>query len=88
MCEEQNGFRANRRGEDNMYIVKELMDECIRENKKGYFAFLDIEKAYDRVDRRVLCNVINKCGISEKIVNIIKSMYVNTRAIYKLGDRV
>ena len=86
LSEEQNGFRVDRRGEDNMYVVRELMEDCKRESKRGYFAFLDIEKAYDRVNREILCMVLNKCGVSEKIVRIIESMYVNTRAKYALGN--
>ena len=84
--EEQNGFRVNRRGEDNIFIVREIIEKCNRESKKGYLAFLDIEKAYDRVNRQVLCKVLKKCGMSEKIVRIIESMYENTRAKYALGD--
>ena len=42
-------------------------------------AFLDIEKAYDRVNRNILWKVLERCGMSEKVLNIIKSMYVNTR---------
>ena len=84
--EEQNGFRMMRRGEDNMFIVRELIEKCNREGTKGYFAFLDIEKAYDRVNRRMLCKVLKKCGMSEKMVKIIESMYENTKAKYTLGD--
>ena len=47
LSEEQNGFRMGRWGEVNMFIVRELMEKCKRENKRGYYAFLDIEKAYD-----------------------------------------
>ena len=47
---------------------------------------MDIEKAYDRVNRQVLCKVLKKFGMSEKVVRIIESMYVNTKARYTLGD--
>ena len=53
---------------------------------KGYCAFLDIEKAYDRVDRVILFEILRKVGLGMKVVNIIRSMYENTRAIYRLGD--
>ena len=86
LSDEQNGFRSNRRGEDNIFMVRELIERCKRENKSGYFAFLDIEKAYDRVNRELLCKVLSKCGLSEKFVRIIRSMYENTRARYMLGD--
>ena len=50
--------------------------------------FLDIEKAYDRVNREILCKVLGKIELSNKIVQIIRSMYVNTRAKYRLGEVV
>jgi len=49
-------------------------------------AFLDIEKAYDRVNRNILWKVLDRCGMSVKVVNIIRSMYVNTRGRYALGE--
>ncbi|KAF2354415.1 hypothetical protein FHG87_014830 [Trinorchestia longiramus] len=52
MGEEHNGFRRDRRGEDNLFVVSEVIERKRKENKKVYLAFLDIEKAYDRVDRR------------------------------------
>ena len=34
----------------------------------------------------MLCKVLRKCGMSEKIVGIIECMYENTKAKYILGD--
>ena len=51
LSDEQNGFRINRRNKDNIIIVRELIYKCKREDKRRYFAFLDIKKAYDRVNR-------------------------------------
>jgi hypothetical protein len=44
---EQNGFRYDRRAEDNVYVVNELIERMKRDGKKVYLAFLDIEKVYD-----------------------------------------
>ena len=60
--------------EDNMYVVRELMKDCKGESKRGYFAYLDIEKAYDRVNREILSKVLSRCGVSEKIVSL-QSVY-------------
>ena len=49
--ESQNGFRKARRGEDNMYVLGELIERLKRDAKRMYIAFLDIEKAYDRVGK-------------------------------------
>ena len=43
MGEEQNGFRRDRRDEDNMFVVNELIERARMNIKKYYFAFLDRE---------------------------------------------
>ena len=84
--EEQNGFRMNRRGEDNIYMIRELMEIYKKKGKKIFFAFLDIEKAYDKLNRRTLLIVLEKLGIPIKIRNLIKGMYENTKAKFIFGD--
>ena len=84
--EEQNGFRVNRRAEDNMFVVNEMIEKKRKDGGKLYLGFLDIEKAYDRVNREMLGKVLGKIGLSAKITNIVRSMYVDTRAKYRLGD--
>ena len=41
ISDEQNGFRAGRRGEDNLYIVREVMEKYNREKKNGFISFLE-----------------------------------------------
>ena len=84
--EEQNGFRRDRRGEDNIYIMRELIDRQNREKKALYIGFLDIEKAYDRVNRDTLTYVLKKIGFPSKIYNIINSMYRNTKSKFTFGE--
>ena len=84
--EEQNGFRVDRRGEDNIYIIREIVEKFQREKKQLFLAFLDIEKAYDKVNREQLMFVLRKLGIPGKIRRIINGMYKRTKAKYIFGD--
>ena len=43
--------------------------------KSIYLGFLDIEKAYDKLNREMLCQVLEKVGLSKKIINIVRTMY-------------
>ena len=83
---EQNGFRVDKRAEDNVFVVNEMIERKKNDGCKLYLGFLDIEKAYDRVNREMLCRVLEKVGLCEKIVNIVRSMYVDTKARYKQGN--
>ena len=85
--EEQNGFRKDGRGEDNMFVVNEIIESRRKNGRHAYFVFLDIGKAYDTVNPRLLCRVLEKVGMSSKLLKLIRSMYENTRARYSLGDK-
>ncbi|MPC22529.1 hypothetical protein E2C01_015546 [Portunus trituberculatus] len=51
--EEQNGFCVDRRAEDNMFVVNELIERKRKDGSKLYLGFLDIETVYDRVNKRM-----------------------------------
>ena len=78
-------LEINRRVED-MYVVNEVIERARKDGRKKYLALIDIEKVYHRVNRRMLCKVLERIGMSEKVVKIISSMYVNTRAKLSMGD--
>ena len=83
ISEEQNGFRKNRRGTENIYVLKELIEDAVKENKQLYCTFLDIEKAYDTVKRELLWEILERVGFDHHIISIIKSMYRDTTATYQ-----
>lgn len=81
MGEEQNSFRKDVREEDNMLVVMEVIEKIMREKSKGYFAFLDIEKAYDGINRYKLSKILKRVGMK-----IIMSMYEGTKAKYSIRN--
>ena len=40
--------------------------------------FMDVEKAYDRINREVLWQVLRMYDVGGKLLNTIKSMYFNS----------
>ena len=59
----QFGFVPGRGDIDANFIVRHLHEKCITANIWLYFAFVDIEKAFDRVPRRVLWWVLRSLGM-------------------------
>ena len=47
----------------------------LEEQNKTSVAFLDLEKAYDRVPRDVVYWCLRKRGVPEKMVNLAKATY-------------
>ena len=47
--------------------------------------FMDLEKAYDRVDRSKLWQVLWEYEIEEKAIGSIRSLYRNSRACVRIN---
>ena len=63
-----------------------MTDRLRKEGKKCYIAFLDIEKAYDRVNRELMWKISKRVGFKDDLRNIIKSLYIDTKARYRLEE--
>ena len=49
-----------------------------------YVDFIDLEKEYDRVNREALWQVLKMYHVGDKLLNGIKSMYVNSLACVRV----
>ena len=54
-------------------------------NKKLYLGFMDLQQAFDRVDRNALWQVLMIYGVGGKLLNAIKSMYVDSEACVRIN---
>ena len=50
-----------------------------------YFAFLYLQKAYDRADRKALLQVVSVYGVGGKLSRALQSVYENNRICVKVG---
>ena len=71
----QNGFRKGRSCHDNILVLDTIIELAKAKNKPLFAAFLDITKAYDRVDREILWAKLQAMNMPEKLINIIKDVY-------------
>ena len=51
-------------------------------------AFIDMAKAYDRVDRNTFFDVLIGYGVHEKLVSMVKRVYSDIVVKYELGKMV
>ena len=73
--EGQAGFRLNRGCMDNVYTLNEIVQGRLREDKKTYAFFLDIQKAYDTVWHDDLLYKLWDMGVKGRMWHVIKKMY-------------
>ncbi len=73
--EEQNGFRPERSCADHLFSLTSVIRN--RKNKKlsTFVSFVDLEKAFDRVNRNLLFYKLRSMGFGGKLYNIIKGIY-------------
>ncbi|KAH9376412.1 hypothetical protein HPB48_022091 [Haemaphysalis longicornis] len=76
----QMGFRAGRRIDDCLYVLTQCMEIAQRTNLPLYVALLDISKAYDSVDRELLWTILDRYGLEEKDVDLLRAIYANVTA--------
>jgi len=50
--------------------------------QKLYFGFVDLEKAFDRVQREVISWAMRKLGVEEWLVSAVMSMYTGAKNSY------
>ena len=58
-----------------MFILRRLQEEYLDKEKKLYMCFVDLEKAFDRVLRKVLECAMSKRGIPEVMERAVMSLY-------------
>ena len=51
-------------------------------------AFIDFQKAYDRVDRQKLCSCLWQNGVRGNFLNLLKALYLNSKCQVKVVDEV
>ncbi len=61
--------------------------ECQRKDKKLYAAFMDLEKAYDRVDREALWSVLRIYGVGGQLLKGIQAFYREANACVRVGGK-
>ncbi len=71
--EEQCGFRVGRGCVDQVFAVRQVCEKYVAKGKDVYWAFMDLEKVYDRVDRDAMWQVLRLYGVVGKLWKAVKS---------------
>ena len=74
----QFGFAPGRGTTDAIFVVSQLQEKFLAVNKRLYMAFVDLEKTFHHVPRKVIWWALRKLGVEEWIVQLVQGMYANT----------
>jgi len=79
----QFGFRQGRSTIGAIFIVRQLQEKYNQKKTKLYHIFIDLEKAFDRVPRKVIEWALRRKMVPERMVEAIMALYVETRTRVK-----
>ena len=79
-------FVPERGTTDAIFVVRQLQEKNLAVNKRLYMAFVDLEKASDRVSRKIIWCALRKLGVEEWIVWLVQGMYANAQSQVHVGQ--
>jgi len=69
-----------------LFIVRRMQEEHRANKKRMYMCFVDLEKAFGRVTRRVMEWAIRKKGLPEIMVKAGMSLYEGVKTKIRVGS--
>lgn len=73
--EVQSGFRPGRSIQDHIFTLRQIINKTNETGKRLYLAFLDLEKAFDRVPRAAIWESLKNRNVSNKMIRVIQRLY-------------
>ena len=68
---------------DAIFIMRQVQEKHQAKKKKLYFAFVDIEKAFDRVPREVVRWALRRLGVDEWLLCTVMSLYTEAYTVFR-----
>ena len=81
----QAGFKKDYSTVDHMFTLMAMIQKQFALNRKLYVAFIDFEKAFDSISRKLLWPILLKNGIKGRLYKCVRSMYENVKARIRCG---
>ena len=73
--QEQAGFRRGRGCIDQIFVLRNIIEQCIEWNTPLYINFIDFRKDFDSVQRDTLWKILRLYGVPPKIVTLMELFY-------------
>ena len=72
---EQAEFRSSRGTTEQIFILRNILEQVNEWKATLYINFVNFEKAFDSMHRNSLWMIMSQYGIPQKIINIVKALY-------------
>ncbi|GBP46097.1 LINE-1 retrotransposable element ORF2 protein [Eumeta japonica] len=81
---EQAGFRSKFSTIDHIHTLRQILQKYSEYNKTYHIGFVDFNKAFDTLEHDYIWDAMNRQGVQEKYIRIIKNVYTASTAKVKL----
>ncbi len=76
ICDKQGGFRRGRGCVDQIFTVRLVCEKYLAKGKDVFWALMDLEKAYDRIDSEGPWSVLRLYGLGGRLLKAVKSFLI------------
>ena len=66
--------------------LRQVCEKYFANGKDVFCAFMDLEKAYDSIDRHGMWQMLTVYGVGGKLLKAVQSFYVDSRACVRVGN--
>ena len=83
--EEQCGFRLGRGTLDQLYTLHRVLEGSWEFAQPAYICFVDLEKAFARVLRGILWEVLQECGAGCRLLRDVRALVNGSRSLVRIA---
>lgn len=83
----QNGFRTKHRTGDNIFLLRILKETHDISGTPLFLCSADVSKAFDRVSRPLLFDLLSTWGLNGRLMETLKAMYSDNKTTLRLDNR-
>ena len=73
---------------NQVFAVRQVCEKDLANGKDVFWAFMDLEKAYDTINRHGMWQMLRVYGVGGKLLKAGQSFYVDGRACVRVGNDV
>ena len=88
MSEEQAGFRRGRSWCDQIFVLRNIIEQSVEWRRQLIVNFIDFKKSFDSIHRPSMWKILRSYGLPSKILNIIKLLYDGSTSCVRVGGTI
>ena len=73
---------------DQVFAVRQVCEKYLANGKDVFWAFMDLETAYDTIDRHCMWQMLRVYGVGGKLLKAVQSFYIDSRACVRVRNDV